>query len=87
MQNIFENPAEFQNEIAQILQAIKERGDAEAKPMVQEFMRKYNIPATITKGSECGGCSTCVGCAYCGFSPLAATMHVGHSMYVWAWQE
>jgi hypothetical protein len=85
MTNMFENPAEFQQEIAKILQTIKDRGEAEAKPMVEEFMRKHSIPATITRGYECGGCLSCLGCTYCGPS-LAASMHVGHTMYMWGAQ-
>ena len=81
--NGFENPAEFQSDIAQILQAIKEKGETGAAPLVNEFKQKYGVPATITKGAECAGCSVCVTCFDCG-PTLFASMHVGHSMYVWA---
>lgn len=79
---MYDDPEGFQRDIAETLKAIQEKGEG-ASAEVNAFKQKYEIPAEMTKGADCAGCSTCVGCFYCGPS-LAGSMHVGHSMYVWA---
>ncbi len=79
---MFENPAEFQKEVAALIEIIKSKPVAEAEPLVAEFKKKYASGAEIVRGADCVGCTTCTYCSFC--PALAPAVIAGHSMYVWA---
>ena len=80
--SMFDDPIQFQKDVAALIEIIKNKPVAEAEPLVNEFKKKYSSGAAITKGYDCVGCTTCTYCSIC--PALAPAVIAGHSMYVWA---
>jgi len=77
MASVFENAAQFQKDMQEVLNALQNKGVKEAAPLAKTFKEKYFKEAKISRGSECSGCASCSGCAICGPSTIEA-IQVGH---------